>query len=433
MTDIPFLAWLNTVGLAILAGWVAIHHHSYTNTSPGPATSPDWQPIVLQADRAGRTASTPYHDPVVGTPAVSDVAGGRVARCNGLPGSPDGIGPAAVYRGDLILQAEADLRLAFPDDSIPTASLRDLFRQLTASGAYMPPNQATPTCDYWSEHDIDWRQQAIEQRGDALYCDQDGVGQSCSWRTDWSVAACHPRTLLCTCPSKVVLGLAIETTSFWGVSMQDQPRFWANRRALCSESLSLQTLAMPGQKTVTSAECSHNVSTSMCNPRLSRALQRSFDTAIPAWPPTTSPPSMRTAYRVRQGLRLRIANSGCDNNRAWLQSIPADVGDLPLTCDWKSAASLTVSVSNAVDLDPSLWYLYGVAATLTDNATDFSLSDMCFSQQRLRSCVDLTRTYGLGTDRTVISLLHLEGPEIVAVDNTQLTIPEATLVLDDVY
>jgi len=357
----------------------------------------------------------------------------RVIRCNGQPNAPDGIGPAAVYRGNIVMQPEADILLADSDDEQQTISLRSVLAQLAASGAYIQPLPTQAACAYWPEHAVDWREQAIEMRGDALYCDQDGVGQSCPWRTDWSVASCHPSELLCVCPSKVVLGLAIETTSFWGLAMQDQPQFWANRRTLCGETLSLETLEMPGQKIVTSAECSHNISTSMCNPRISRALQRSFDSVVPTWPPVTVPPSMTAAYRLRQGLRLRIANAGCDNGRSWLKSIPSAAGDLPLTCNWKDAAYLTVSVSNAVDLDPALWYMYGVAVTLTDNATDVSLSDMCFTQQRLRSCVDLTRTYGLATGSGSISRLHLDGPEIVAVADAKLVIPEATLVIDDVY
>jgi hypothetical protein len=430
-STLPPLVWFNTIAIVSTVAWLGTYVGTHRETKQHSVVEVCHCQPSTPAPFALPRADGEFRDPSVVPALQSDDPRRRVARCSGSLDGRDGVGPATVYRGSVVLDPEADLVLKMVDGST-SLSLRDALQALSAKGIYTQNTSTSDQCYYWSENVVRWREQAIEQKGDSLYCDTDGVGNSCEWRTDWFLPACHPRHLLCVCPSTVVLGLTIETIGFQGLAMADRGKFWANHLALCQGSRSLADFDMSGQQQVTTAACAMDPSYSMCDPWTSRAAVRAWASPLPIWPPVSAPATMLAAYRLRQKLRLRIENPSCDNNRSWVTSIPADTSRLELTCNWESAAQLTVGVSSVVDLDPSLWYLYGVAVTLTDTASSHVLADVCFAQQRLRSCSDLTWSYSRTVAGDAILRSTLSGPTRL-VSRADWPIPIATLVVEDVY
>lgn len=333
-----------------------------------------WLNDAHQALRQQQTGSR-YWYPYFSLPEDGVVPG--TAHCDG-PG--DGLGTALVSEGDLVLGPGADLRMLSEAEDGTQMSLRQVLEQMAQR---LPTGQDT-ACNLWPRHPVEraWvRQQSLEES--IFFCTSDLVGETCQWRTDWSIPSCALQLDgFCACPSSVTFGSLVSTRYYFGMPTS---YFMANWTWLCADAPPARNATpfplLPAERF---SPCSKRLD-SYCSERHLHTITTLRRSSTLLWPPASYPmSSLDGVFAMRTALRVRMTVDNCEGHRGWLSSVGND-GWL-FSCQWKLALTFTSSAYTPAQFKEPLWARYGIAFRLTDESSGTEIVDLCLNGTRLFNC-----------------------------------------------
>lgn len=342
------------------------------------------------------------------------------ARCVGASDGRDGLTPALKTSGNIVLAEEADILLT-RSGTDPPFSLRQFMG--TLSELHQPPE---PQCYFWDSHELDWNH-FVDDTQTGL-CHTDMIGQTCVWRSDWSIPACTPDGTLCACPSVVEYGTAVSTVYY--PNMNEGSAFFNSLQERCP-SINESLTEIPDEAIYKLTVCGRSID-SYCSPLVAqRSMMGQLDVGV-AWPPASYPIFMEPAFSYHTDLRIRIDNEGCDGQRSYLigYDILSEAGRM--TCFWSKAGRFTAVQSTVVSGTPALWGYYGVAVTLLptpgSDTTSDGLRDVCFVGGGLVRCSDINTKLvtRAGSSRTFFT-------DIGTTTDDDLIPSNVTLVRTDIF
>ena len=433
------------IGLALwnLADQHRAPHRPTAPVAPAPVTTGPALPSTNGLPLGVRR--TVDIEPVFSLPQTFDVDGlrpPRLARCPGSITAADGLGPSARFPATLRLGVDADVQLQLDDTRVGSLRAWLLSQPHTWQSIDGPDPLAQP-CLSWPQHDVPWRRQGMLPADDSVVCSSDVIGNSCPWRTDWSLVACHPTLPLCACPSKVAYGAVVETLYVHGPADDTAKTLLLDTLSpsLClatdaaADAILADTTWTLQRQTVA---CTTRTIDSYCDGSTRRRVRQALWDTGRAWPPASYLPALRSAFSARTGLRIHVDSTGCQGGHGWVSAVTRDAGNLRLTvqCFWKASLLFQVLPSELVDGSSLQWHLHGSALTLKPEGEGSSvlptLSNWCLTPlDHLRLCSDFTRVM------TWISSSGIAEATVASVDaivdsGTQ-ALPTLSLVLDDWY